>query len=85
MKDLNQIHDMTKFIPLDPKKLTIEDIIKSLSSLMFLLEKRYGTIKDRTYADGSKQRRYDIYNKHGYAPPTCANNSAVITSALEAK
>ena len=70
VKDLTQIHDMTTFIPLDPKKLTIEDIIKALSSLMFLVVNWYGTIKARTCAGGSKQRRDDIYNKHDYSSPT---------------
>ena len=31
VKELTQIHDMTKFMPLYPKKLTREDIIKALS------------------------------------------------------
>ena len=44
VKELTQLHDMKTLIPLDPKKLTREDIIKSLSSLMFLVEKRDGTI-----------------------------------------
>ena len=61
VKELTQIHDMTTFIPLNPKKLTIEDIIKDLSSLIFLVEKLYGTIKAITCADGIKQRSYDSY------------------------
>ena len=48
VKELNQIHYITTFIPLDPNKLTIEDRIKALSSLMFLAEKRDGNIKART-------------------------------------
>ena len=52
---------------------------------MFLAEKLDGTIKARTYADGIKQRKYDSYNKHDYASPTCVNNSVVITSALDSK
>ena len=85
MKKLTQLHAMTTFIPLEPKKLTREDIINPLSSLMFLLEKLYGTIKARTCSDGSKQRRSDSYNKHDYSSPKCANNSVMITVALEAK
>ena len=53
--------------------------------VMFLVEKRDGTIKDRTCSDGIKQRRYKNYNKHDYASPTCVNNSVMITSALEFK
>ena len=64
VKELTQLHYMTTFIPLDQKKLTREDISKALSSLMFLVEKRYGNIKARTCADGSKQRSSDSYKKH---------------------
>ena len=85
VKELNQIHYITTFIPLDPNKLTIEDRIKALSSLMFLVDKRDGNIKARTCAYGREQRRDDNYNKHDYASPTCANNSIMITSDLEAK
>ena len=52
---------------------------------MFLVEKRYYTIKDITYSYRSKQRRDDSYNKHYYASPNFANNSVMIASALEAK
>ena len=85
VKELNQLHDMTTFISFYPKKLTREDRINALSSIMLLVEKRDGTIEARTCADGSKQRRDDSYNKNDYAYPTCANNSVMITSALEAK
>ena len=85
LKDLNQLHDMKTFIPLDPKKLTIEDILKALSSLMFLVEKLDGAIKAITCADGIKQKRGDSYKNHDYDSPTCANNIFMITLALEAK
>ena len=85
VKELTQIHNMTTLIPLDPKKLTREDIIKALSSLMFLVEKRDGNIKDRTCSDRRKKRGSDRYNKHYYASPTCENNSFMITASLDAK
>jgi hypothetical protein len=74
-KELTQLHDMVTFIPMDPTKLSRADRLKALSSLMFLIEKRDGTIKGRACADGSKQRRDESYNKHDNASPTCANNS----------
>ena len=37
VKELTQLHYMPNFIPLDPNKLTIEDRLKALSSLMFLV------------------------------------------------
>ena len=85
VKEMTQLHDMTTFITVYPKKFTRDDKIKSLSYLMFLVEKQYCTIKDITCADGSKQRRYNSYNKHYYASPNCANKSVMIVSALEAK
>ena len=71
VKELTRLHDMITFIPLDPKKLTIEDILKALSSLMFLVEKLDGAIKARTWAGGIIQRRDERYNNHDYASPTC--------------
>ena len=47
VKELTLLHDMITFIPLDPKKLTIEDRRKALSSLIFPVDKLYGTIKHR--------------------------------------
>ena len=85
VEEQTQIHDMTIFRTLDPKKLTRKDRIKSLSSLMFLLGKQDGTIKARTCTDGGKQIRDDIHNKHYCASSNCANNIVMITSALEAK
>ena len=52
---------------------------------MFLVEKREGTIKARTWVDGSKQRISDSYNINNYASTICANKSVMITAALEAK
>ena len=52
---------------------------------MFLVDKQYGAINTRTCADGIKQIRDESYNNHDYASPTCANNSVMIASALEAK
>jgi len=84
-KELTQLHDMVTFIPRDPAKLNRADMLKALSSLMFLIEKRDGTSKVRACVDGSKQRRDESYNKNDYALPTCTNESIMITSAIEAK
>ena len=76
---------MKNIIPLDPNNLTIEDIIKSMSSLMFLVKKRDSTIKARICADGIKQISSDSYNKHYYASSTCSDNSVMVIAAIEAK
>jgi len=53
-KELVQLHDMVTFISMDPAKLNRADRLKALSSLIFLIEKRYGTHKARACADGNK-------------------------------
>ena len=85
VKDMTQLHYMKTFIPLYPQKLTRKDILKALSSLVFLVEKLDGAIKAITCADGIKQKRGDSYKNHDYDSPTCANNIFMITLAREAK
>jgi len=53
-KELSQLYDMVTCIPMDPAKLSRADRLKALSSPMFLIEKRDGTLKARACADGSK-------------------------------
>ena len=76
---------MVTFIPMESAKLTRADRLKALSSLMFLIKKWDGAVKARACADESKQRRDESYKKHDYALPTCANNSIMIASAIEAR
>jgi hypothetical protein len=54
-KELKQLHDMTTFYPVDSKTLTKEDKARAIASLMFLKEKRDGTVEGRACADGQKQ------------------------------
>ena len=82
VKDLNHIHDMKTFIPLDAKKLTRWNRLKSLSLLMFLVNKQYVTIKVIPCDDVSKQRNDKIYNKHDCTFPTFADNNVMITLAI---
>jgi predicted transcriptional regulator len=51
-----QLHMKDTFEPQDVKTLTGDQKKSVLESLMFLKEKRDGTIKGRTCADGRKQR-----------------------------
>ena len=55
-KELQQLHDMETYIPMDPKKLSRIDRFKALSALMFLIEKRDGSIKAQKCAVGSNRR-----------------------------
>ena len=54
--EISQLHDMKNFFPVDPPKIVNEERTKSISSLVFLKEKRDGRAKGRACANGSKQR-----------------------------
>jgi hypothetical protein len=54
-KELMQLHLRGTFAPRDSKKLSMAQKARSLESLMFLKEKRDGSIKGRACADGRKQ------------------------------
>jgi len=52
MKDLRQLHDRKAMVPKKKDDVTKEDRLNALRYLMFIKEKRYGTIKARGCADG---------------------------------
>ena len=45
VKELSSLKDMDTFFPMDTETLTKDQRVKAISSLMFLKEKRDGTIK----------------------------------------
>jgi hypothetical protein len=55
-KELKQLHMRDTFAPQDSKNRTAKQKREALESMMFLNEKRDGTIKRRACADGRKQR-----------------------------
>ena len=83
-KELNQIHDMETYIPIDSRSLSLLERKQALNALLFLTQKRDGTIKARKCADGSKQRFNEGYVKSDGSAPTVATDSVLITSAMEA-
>ena len=82
-KELGQFHDLNVFIPVDAKKLTRKERQDALASLIFLKEKRDGTVKARACADGRKQR--ETTAEEEAASPTVSLESVFITCAIEAK
>jgi hypothetical protein len=52
--EMKQLHQRAVFKPLDISRLSFDEKRKTMRSLIFLTEKRDGTIKARTCADGSK-------------------------------
>ena len=51
-----QLHDMNTFTPVDGSQLIKVEKKGAITSLMFLAEKRYGSINVRACADGCGQR-----------------------------
>ena len=82
VKELQQMKDMDAFFPVDPTTLTGEQQKRALASLMFLKEKRDGTVKGRACAVGTSQREY--IKKEDAASPTAATESVFITSVIAA-
>jgi hypothetical protein len=70
------------FKPQDAEDLSTNQKKGALESLMFLKEKRDGTIKGRTCADGRKQR--ETAEPGAATPPTVSLESVLITSTIEA-
>ena len=56
-KELQQIHDMSTYEPMDPDKMTANQKREAMQSLLMITEKRDKRIKSRLVADGSSQRR----------------------------
>jgi hypothetical protein len=77
-KELLQLHIRDTFKPQDAKELSATHNNGALEYLMFLKEKRDGSLKGRTCADdpeaarSSKCRRCNLTN---YAPQVCAHRS----------
>ena len=81
--EMKQLHDRKAFCPVDVKSLTQQERTRALESLIFLVEKRDGTVKARTCANGSTQRVYTT--KEEAASPTVMVESILLTATIEAK
>jgi hypothetical protein len=83
MDELTQLHVMDTWTAMDPSKLSREDQMQALSSLLFLKEKQTGKIKGRACINGAPQREY--IPKEEAAAPTVFTESTFITAATAAK
>ena len=61
--ELDQLHNMHMYDPVDPNKLTKKQRMDALNYIMFLIEKRDGDVNARACADGRKQRKQENYRK----------------------
>jgi hypothetical protein len=73
VKELTQLHIMDTWTPLEASKLSREQRMCTLSSLLFLKEKRTGDVKGRACINGAPQRAY--ISKEEAASPTVSTKS----------
>ncbi len=83
VKELTQLHVMDTWTAMEPTKLTREERMRALSSLLFLKEKQTGTIKVRACINGVPQHAY--ISKEDAALPTVSSESTFITASIAAK
>ena len=67
---MTQLHDIETFISMDYTKLTKQERVDALMSLVFLVEKRGGRFKERGCTDGLNQR--EKISKEDATSPTVA-------------
>ena len=83
IKQLTQLHHRRVFKPIYLSGLTQIERDKAMNSLIFLTEKRDGTIKARACANGSTQR--PCIDKHDATSPTVTTETLMITAVIDAK
>jgi hypothetical protein len=83
LAELKQLHDRKTIRPRVATELTLSEKRKALAYLMFIKEKRCGTIKARGCADGRKQRLYKT--KEETSSPTVRTESLFLSCAIDAK
>ena len=74
--------DKTVFKGVDASKLSRKQKRMALRAINVIKEKRCGTLKGRTVADGSVQR--DLYSKAETASPTISNDALMLTMMVDA-
>ncbi len=80
---MKQLHDCVVFEPILIADMTPLERKRAMESLIFLTEKRDGTVKARTCANGSTQREY--IPREEATSPTAATEAILITGVLDAK
>ena len=83
MKELQTIHDMNTYKPMDASKPTHQQIKYALASLLFITENRSGYIKAKKVAVGSNQRTYDSYARINGSSTTVNTDSVFLTWVID--
>ena len=82
IKELRQLHEREALEPKNPDYMTKEEKRGALPYLMFLKQKRNGTIKGRGCADGRRQRVFTA--KEEASSPTVATESVFLSCTVDA-
>jgi len=83
LKEMKQMHDRVCFVPIKKEELNELERKRALESLIFLTEKRDGTIKSRHCANGSTQREY--MSREEVSSPTVSTEATILTAVIEAE
>jgi hypothetical protein len=82
-KELDQLHQRNCFTPIDVSKMTPSEKKKAQQALMFLTEKRDGTVKGRMVYNGKPTREW--MSREDSASPTVSLESIMLTATIGAK
>ena len=83
MKEIKQLHTQQALMPHSRNDLSYEERRKALRYLMFLKEKRDGTIKARGFADSRPQRIY--MSKEDTSSPSVSIEAMMLSCVVDAK
>ena len=83
LKELRQLHDRVCFKPIGVGSMTVNKKKKDQEALLFLSEKRDGTIKGCMVYNGKPTREW--LSKEDSASPTVSLESLFLTSIIDAK
>ena len=82
-KELDQLHQRNCFNPIDVALLTPSEKKKAQMALMFLTEKRDGSVKGRMVYNGKPTREW--LSKDDAASPTASLEAIMLTAVIDAK
>ena len=80
--EMKQLHDRECFTPVDVSTLTPTEKKRAVEALMFLTEKRNGTIKGRMVYNGKPTREW--LGREESSSPTAAAESIMLTAVIDA-
>ncbi|KAI2512761.1 Reverse transcriptase (RNA-dependent DNA polymerase) [Fragilaria crotonensis] len=83
MNEFAQLEDLSAYESIDPNTLTRKQRKEALRAINLLKEKRDGSLRARTVADGRPQR--SMYDKSQTASPTVSTDALMLSIMIDAK